>query len=66
MHITGTLTTLGALLRRHEKFDRGGVKKLTGVQLPTKKEWRMHTEVEVRDIARCRGGGGGPVMQRCC
>ncbi|RMZ55801.1 hypothetical protein APUTEX25_005842, partial [Auxenochlorella protothecoides] len=46
VHITGTLTTLGALLRRHEKFDRGGVKKLTGVQLPTEKEWRMHTEVE--------------------
>ncbi|KFM28614.1 hypothetical protein F751_6373 [Auxenochlorella protothecoides] len=47
VHITGTLTTLGALLRRHEKFDRGGVARMIGLQLPTEKEWRIYTEVEV-------------------
>ncbi|KFM27867.1 hypothetical protein F751_5432 [Auxenochlorella protothecoides] len=38
VHITGTLTTLWAFLRRHEKLDRGGVARMTGLQLPTEKE----------------------------
>ncbi|RMZ56742.1 hypothetical protein APUTEX25_002831 [Auxenochlorella protothecoides] len=46
VHITGTLTTLWALLRRHEKYHPGGVEKLTGLQLPTEKEWRIYTVPE--------------------
>ncbi|RMZ53649.1 hypothetical protein APUTEX25_003183 [Auxenochlorella protothecoides] len=50
VHITGTLTTLGDLLRRHEKYHPGGVEKLTGLQLPKSDDWRMFTVPEVLKI----------------
>lgn len=57
------LTTLLALLQCHEKYNKGGIEKLTGLQLPTEREWNMYTAVEVRDVARYCGGGGF-VLQR--
>lgn len=63
VHIPGTLTTLLALLQCHEKYNKGGIEKLTGLQLPTEREWNMYTAVEVRDVARYCGGGGF-VLQR--
>ncbi|KFM29033.1 hypothetical protein F751_6552 [Auxenochlorella protothecoides] len=50
VHIPGTLTTLLALLQRHEKYNKDGIEKLTGLQLPTEREWNMYTAVEVLKV----------------
>ncbi|KFM23728.1 hypothetical protein F751_0942 [Auxenochlorella protothecoides] len=50
VHIPGTLTTLLALLQRHEKYNKDNIEKLTGLQLPTEREWNMYTAVEVLKV----------------
>ncbi|RMZ52115.1 hypothetical protein APUTEX25_001309 [Auxenochlorella protothecoides] len=64
VHITGTLTTLWALLRRHEKYHPGGVEKLTGLQLPKSDDWRMYTVPEALKLLNLEEVHGIPARKK--
>ncbi|RMZ53008.1 hypothetical protein APUTEX25_001127, partial [Auxenochlorella protothecoides] len=64
VHITGTLTTLWALLQRHEKYHPGGVEKLTGLQLPKSDDWRIYTVPEALKLLNLEEVHGIPARKK--